>query len=145
MVSSGASVHFFSFVPNCVVLVGTPGQKTTLGLDTGSSSTWVNPECATSGSSGSVAFCESISQFNWQASTTLKNEGLPMTLAYGVGEANGTFVTDVFTVGSRLSFPPLLLHMLTRLQYRRQNYQPGNRYLRQVGRFGYRSHSCWAI
>lgn len=144
MVSSAASVHLFSFVPNCVVLVGTPGQKTTLSLDTGSSSTWVNPECATSGSSGSVAFCESIGQFNWQASTTLKNEGLPMTLTYGVGEANGTFVTDVLTVGSRLSFS-LSFHMLTRLQYRRQNYEPGNRYLRQVGRSGYRYHSCWAI
>lgn len=70
-------------------------------IDTGSSSTWVNPECATAGSQYDVAFCESLPVFNWPKSTTLVNEEIPMNITYGRGNAQGGFATDVLIIGGK--------------------------------------------
>jgi hypothetical protein len=81
--------------------VGTPPQPVTLQLDTGSSVTWVNPDCSTALGSDNVQACEALPQFNWQKSSTLVNEELPMDQSYGIGWAKGGYATDVFTLGSK--------------------------------------------
>lgn len=88
---------------NSLAFLGTPKQPVTVMIDTGSSSFWVNPECSTAGSTANTQFCETLPVFNWRASTTLKNEGIPMNLTYEAGDAEGTFVTDVLTIGSMYS------------------------------------------
>ncbi|KUJ09240.1 acid protease [Mollisia scopiformis] len=76
--------------------IGTPPQNITLALDTGSSDTWVNPTCITGQRSD---LCAGIAQYVPASSSSSKNLGNSMSLAYGIGRAQGTFYTDDVHLG----------------------------------------------
>ncbi|CZR62854.1 uncharacterized protein PAC_12751 [Phialocephala subalpina] len=68
----------------------------TLALDTGSSDTWVNPTCVTG---QRTDLCAGIPQYKPASSSSSKNLGKPMSLAYGIGRAQGIFYTDDVHLG----------------------------------------------
>lgn len=84
--------------------IGTPAQKVSVILDTGSSELWVSPNCAAAGSESNVAFCESLSQFDPNASTSLVDTGVSGEISYGKGHVDLEYVSDFVTVGCRFTF-----------------------------------------
>ncbi|KAK0629272.1 aspartic peptidase domain-containing protein [Bombardia bombarda] len=74
--------------------VGTPAQKITVILDTGSPDLWVNPSCETS---GQPAYCQSFPQFDYTVSSTIQDTGFADILAYGKGNVTVEYVTDAVT------------------------------------------------
>lgn len=79
--------------------VGTPPQKVTLLLDTGSPDTWVNPTCA---NANVPSDCSAFPQFNPQKSSSLKptnNRDIP--LVYGIGKATVQYVYETVTIGCK--------------------------------------------
>lgn len=76
--------------------LGTPSQKITVLVDTGSVNLWVNPECD---SSGQTDWCEGFAQFDFTSSSTIEDVGLQEELSYGKGDVIVEYVTDVVTLG----------------------------------------------
>ncbi|KAI8339572.1 aspartic peptidase domain-containing protein [Chlamydoabsidia padenii] len=72
--------------------IGTPGQKFTVTLDTGSGDLWVpSTECP--------ALVCPVSRFDPTASSTYNTTNIPFNITYGIGTANGTYVKDTVTIG----------------------------------------------
>jgi hypothetical protein len=76
--------------------VGTPPQRVTLIIDTGSSELWMNPTCETS---GQPKYCQSFAQFDYTSSSTINDTGYSNLLAYGKGNVTIEYVTDVVSIG----------------------------------------------
>jgi Eukaryotic aspartyl protease len=72
-----------------------------VAIDTGSSDTWVNPTCSTSDTPAQIALCNSLPRFVPGSSSTLKDTGLPMNLAYGRGAAQGEYFKDTLVLGGK--------------------------------------------
>lgn len=79
--------------------LGTPAQKITVLVDTGSVELWVNPECDTS---GQQEWCEGFAQFDYTSSSTINDTGIQNELSYGKGDVVVEYVTDVVTFGCML-------------------------------------------
>lgn len=76
--------------------LGTPSQKITVIVDTGSVNLWTNPECD---SSGQEEYCLSFGQFDYTLSSTIEDTGVQEELSYGKGDVIVEYVTDVVTIG----------------------------------------------
>ncbi|PWY86780.1 acid protease [Aspergillus heteromorphus CBS 117.55] len=80
--------------------LGTPAQKFSLALDTGSSDIWVNT-ANSSLCSGSDAPCNAYGLYNYSASSTYETVGTSINITYAGGtNAYGPYVTDKLTVGN---------------------------------------------
>ncbi|KAG4416051.1 hypothetical protein IFR04_010814 [Cadophora malorum] len=79
--------------------VGTPPQNLALSLDTGSSETWVNPQCSAAGPQANIDLCNSFPTYSPNASSTALDYQQVTTLQYGKGTANVDYYSDVFTLG----------------------------------------------
>ncbi|KAF5544490.1 aspartic-type signal peptidase [Fusarium phyllophilum] len=77
------------------VELGTPGQKVTVNLDTGSAELWVNPVCS---KAQQPAFCESFGHFG--ESSTWVNLNTTGGVVYGTGYAYWNYGYDHVVVGS---------------------------------------------
>lgn len=79
--------------------IGTPPQKITLILDTGSPNTWINPVCDTA----NLPYdCEQFAQFDYDKSSTLNVTDYVDTLRYGIGNATVQYVSETVTIGCKL-------------------------------------------
>lgn len=76
--------------------VGTPGQKQTLILDTGSPDTWVNPACATA---NVPEDCRSFPRFDPNKSSSLNATNVNDVLVYGIGNATVRYVRETLKIG----------------------------------------------
>lgn len=76
--------------------VGTPPQKLTLILDTGSPNTWINPVCETS---NLPSDCEKFPQFDYDQSSSLNVTDYVDTLRYGIGNATVQYVYETLSIG----------------------------------------------
>ncbi|WWD21491.1 hypothetical protein CI109_105977 [Kwoniella shandongensis] len=73
--------------------VGTPAQTMDVVLDTGSSDLWVaSDKCTTSA-------CDSMETYNSGSSSTSANMTSSFSIEYGSGQAAGTLVQDLVTLG----------------------------------------------
>ncbi|KAH6843298.1 aspartic peptidase domain-containing protein [Chaetomium sp. MPI-CAGE-AT-0009] len=77
--------------------VGTPPQKLTLILDTGSPNTWINPVCETA---NLPADCADFAQFDHEKSSSLNATDYIDTLRYGIGNATIQYVYETVSIGS---------------------------------------------
>jgi hypothetical protein len=78
--------------------VGTPPQKLTLILDTGSPTTWINPVCATS---NLPSDCRQFAQFDYEKSTSINVTDYVDVLRYGIGNATIQYVYETLTIGCK--------------------------------------------
>jgi len=76
--------------------VGTPGQKLSLILDTGSPDTWVNPSCPTA---NVPEDCRSFPQFDYNKSSSLNATNVGDVLVYGIGNATVQYVRETVKIG----------------------------------------------
>ncbi|KAL2062368.1 hypothetical protein VTL71DRAFT_6634 [Oculimacula yallundae] len=74
--------------------IGNPPQNVTAALDTGSSDTWVNPQCGTGNSIDSNAICQRYGRYKPANSPTAKNTKQVMNLRYGSGATVGEYWID---------------------------------------------------
>jgi hypothetical protein len=81
------------------VELGTPGQKVTVNLDTGSAELWVNPVCS---KAQQPAFCESFGHFG--ESSTWVNLNTTGGVVYGTGYAYWNYGYDHVVVGCETAF-----------------------------------------
>jgi len=81
------------------VSLGTPLQPVDLLLDTGSSVTWVDPECSTASTAYQVTECESYPTYDPYNSSTAVDLGYTFDLSYGKGSASGEYLEDTFFIG----------------------------------------------
>jgi hypothetical protein len=81
------------------VSLGTPPQSVYLILDTGSSETWVDPECSTASTAKQVLECESYPTYDPYNSSTAVDLGYTFDLSYGKGSASGEYLEDTFYIG----------------------------------------------
>ncbi|KAH6694236.1 aspartic peptidase domain-containing protein [Leptodontidium sp. MPI-SDFR-AT-0119] len=79
--------------------VGTPPQNLALSLDTGSSETWVNPQCSAAGPQANIDLCNSFPTYSPNASSTALDLQQGTTLTYGKGTANVEYFSDSFNLG----------------------------------------------
>jgi len=79
--------------------IGTPPQPVSIQLDTGSSETWVNPNCSTSGSHSSIDLCNSYPKYNPLRSTTSEDTGKEGFIPYGIGSVRFQYYKDNFHIG----------------------------------------------
>ncbi|CAO3668101.1 unnamed protein product [Rhizopus stolonifer] len=73
------------------ISVGTPGQKFTVTLDTGSADLWIPGKTCPSTDCPRALFNPSVS-------STFEGLDKPFVLAYGIGNVNGTYVKDTVSV-----------------------------------------------
>ncbi|CAO3683322.1 unnamed protein product [Umbelopsis ramanniana] len=76
------------------VNIGTPPQTFTVVFDTGSADLWV-PSIACTTANGCLG-----KTFDETKSPTLKNLTIPFNIMYGSGYDNGSYVTDVVSIGN---------------------------------------------
>lgn len=69
-----------------------------LSLDTGSSETWVNPDCSTANTAGQTAECNANPIYNPTKSSTAEDAGVQFSLSYGKGSSSGEYFIDTFVV-----------------------------------------------
>src|SRR3569833_249705 len=82
------------------LMIGTPGQKVTVQIDTGSSHLWVNPDCDNSQLSPlSIPFCHSLGRFDPTQSSTNRNLSQLFVAGYVGVNASLSLVTDDISVG----------------------------------------------
>ncbi|KAI9287758.1 aspartic peptidase domain-containing protein [Umbelopsis sp. AD052] len=74
--------------------VGTPAQAFTVVFDTGSADLWI-PSASCTVATGCLG-----KTFDETKSPTLKNLSIPFNIQYGSGYDNGTYVTDVVSIGN---------------------------------------------
>ncbi|KAK4221509.1 putative eukaryotic aspartyl protease [Podospora fimiseda] len=79
--------------------LGTPGQKLTLILDTGSPDTWVNPTCQFA---NVPRDCESYPRFDYTKSRSLNATKAVDTLVYGIGNSTIQYVYETVKIGSAM-------------------------------------------
>lgn len=101
------------------VTLGTPGQKVTVNLDTGSAELWVNPVCE---KAQQPSFCSTFGHFG--ESSTFVNLDTTGGVVYGTGYAYWNYGYDNIVVGGE--YPALLVAetLLTPI-LSRQHSQPG--------------------
>ncbi|KAE9366455.1 acid protease [Stipitochalara longipes BDJ] len=80
--------------------IGTPPQSVKVGIDTGSSDTWVNPTCSRADTAADITLCNTLPVFQPKLSSTSKDTGGTFDLDYGIGSAQGEFFNDTWTLGS---------------------------------------------
>ncbi|PVH85072.1 acid protease [Cadophora sp. DSE1049] len=78
--------------------LGTPAQPVYLLLDTGSSETWVDPDCTTASTTHQQSECNSFPKYDPFTSSTALDAGYPFELAYGKGTASGEYLLDTVHV-----------------------------------------------
>ncbi|CAL3965066.1 unnamed protein product [Diplocarpon coronariae] len=78
--------------------LGTPPQPVYLLLDTGSSETWVDPDCTKVSSAHQKAECNGFPKYDPYSSSTAYDVGYRFDLAYGKGTASGEYLLDTFYV-----------------------------------------------
>jgi Eukaryotic aspartyl protease len=91
--------------------IGTPGQRITVLLDTGSDELWVKPNC---NNAVDKVFCTSEPQFVDGKSSTQVNLGTTSFIPYGTGNVTLKYVKDVVLVGcasSILYFRYVITHL----------------------------------
>jgi hypothetical protein len=69
-----------------------------LSLDTGSSETWVNPDCSTASTADQTAECNANPKYTPSKSSTSEDAQVPFSLAYGKGSSSGEYYIDTFVV-----------------------------------------------
>ncbi|KAF4984908.1 hypothetical protein FDECE_16988 [Fusarium decemcellulare] len=74
--------------------IGSPAQQIRLQIDSGSSETWVNPNCANAGSAANQQLCKSWGQYDFSKSKTGTNLHWQNTLAYGSGGTKVAYIAD---------------------------------------------------
>ncbi|KAH9213840.1 aspartic peptidase domain-containing protein [Leptodontidium sp. 2 PMI_412] len=74
--------------------IGNPPQNVTAALDTGSSDTWVNPQCGTGNTLDSNAICQRYGRYKPEKSPTSKGTKQEMYLRYGSGAVLGEYWVD---------------------------------------------------
>ncbi|KAL2187682.1 acid protease [Thermothelomyces heterothallicus CBS 203.75] len=77
--------------------LGTPPQKVTLIVDTGSPNTWVNPQCETS---NTPSDCAKYPQFDYAKSSSINITDYVDVLRYGSGSATVQYVYETVSIGS---------------------------------------------
>ncbi|KAL2161861.1 hypothetical protein VTH06DRAFT_7645 [Thermothelomyces fergusii] len=77
--------------------IGTPPQKVTLIVDTGSPNTWVNPQCETY---SIPSDCARYPQFDYTKSSSLNATDKVAVLRYGSGSAMVQYVYETVSIGS---------------------------------------------
>lgn len=80
------------------VSIGSNGQTVSLQIDTGSSDTWVNPNCT---NSAWASYCNTQARYNPSTSTTSNNTGSTLKIGYGLGSVDGKYYTDSVTVAGQ--------------------------------------------
>ncbi|OLN86099.1 Candidapepsin-8 [Colletotrichum chlorophyti] len=78
--------------------IGTPGQKTTVAIDTGSSELWVNPNCANAGPDSQVQSCNANGHYDPRDSSTSSITRNTSNIRYGKGEVQLQYVADNITL-----------------------------------------------
>ncbi|KAH7390254.1 aspartic peptidase domain-containing protein [Cadophora sp. MPI-SDFR-AT-0126] len=74
--------------------IGNPPQNVTAALDTGSSDTWVNPQCGTGNTIDSNAICQRYGRYRPEKSPTSRGLKQEMYLRYGSGAVLGEYYVD---------------------------------------------------
>lgn len=78
--------------------VGTPPQKVSLIVDTGSPNTWVNPQCETS---NQPSDCRRFPQFDYTESSSINVTNYVDVLRYGLGSARIQYVYETVSIGCK--------------------------------------------
>ncbi|KAK0105737.1 hypothetical protein ONS95_004258 [Cadophora gregata] len=79
--------------------IGNPPQNVTAALDTGSSDTWVNPQCGTGNTVDSNAICQRYGRYKPENSPTSRGLQQEMYLRYGSGAVLGEYYVDDLHLG----------------------------------------------